>query len=80
MNTTTKCPYCGLIHAFVCGMVKAMEYHPDGSIKRVEFKTAIDYPQQSPFPIMPVGSGSAGREGAAEIKGEFAKSNDPRAW
>jgi hypothetical protein len=31
-------------------MVKAIEYHPDGvSVKRVEFKTAMDYPQSHVF-------------------------------
>jgi hypothetical protein len=27
-------------------MVKALEYYPDGTLKRVEFKSAADYPQQ----------------------------------
>lgn len=31
------CPYCGLPHAGTCPRVKAIEYHPDGSLKRVEF-------------------------------------------
>jgi hypothetical protein len=37
------CPYCGHGHSTVCPMVKAYEYHPDGSVKRVEFKSASDY-------------------------------------
>lgn len=75
MNSMSKCPYCGLIHAAMCGLVKAMEYHPDGSIKRVEFKTAADYPQQVttlPPPIHglrgPVGSFS--RSAATQSSGE----------
>lgn len=41
-----KCPWCGQIHqATVCGLVKALEYHQDGSLRRVEFKTPADYPQ-----------------------------------
>lgn len=33
------CPYCGAVHErTVCHLVKAIEYHPNGSIKRVEFK------------------------------------------
>lgn len=31
------CPYCGVHHTAKCSLVKAMEYHPDGSLKRVEF-------------------------------------------
>lgn len=40
-----KCPWCSgangyVIHnSGVCPKVKAIEYHPNGSIKRVEFKT-----------------------------------------
>lgn len=40
---TEACPYCGTIHADKCSLVKAFEYHPDGSIKRVEFYTPGDY-------------------------------------
>ena len=38
------CPHCSnppyryVIHAGKCPYVKAIEYYPDGSIKRVEFK------------------------------------------
>lgn len=45
-NDQTKCPYCGMFHTAICHTVKAIEYHPDGSMKRVEFKSAADYPQQ----------------------------------
>lgn len=45
MADETKCQWCGQIHMTVCFMVKALEYFPDGTIKRVEFKTAQDYPQ-----------------------------------
>lgn len=38
-----KCRWCGAYHEQMCPHVKAMEYHPDGSIKRVEFKGASDY-------------------------------------
>lgn len=34
MNT---CPHCGLIHQTTCPRIKAMEYNPDGSVKRIEF-------------------------------------------
>lgn len=57
MTTTdaaNKCAYCGQpVHPAVCPTVKAIEYHPDGSVKRVEFKTPADYaipmyPQPAP--------------------------------
>lgn len=45
------CKYCGaLSHPGVCPTVKALEYFPDGSVKRVEFKTAADFP---PLPYAP---------------------------
>ena len=40
MNTTVqldKCQWCGGQHTGVCGLVKALEYHSDGTLKRVEF-------------------------------------------
>lgn len=48
MNTTsaptlTPCPYCGGLHIGLCPTVKAIEYYPDGTTKRVEFKTPSDY-------------------------------------
>lgn len=34
---TNTCPHCGLIHQTTCQRIKAMEYHSDGSVKRIEF-------------------------------------------
>lgn len=39
---TDKCHYCGLIHETKCPSVKAIEYFPDGTIRRVEFLTPAD--------------------------------------
>jgi hypothetical protein len=65
VNTTNgtdaapHCPYCGNgPHQGVCHMVKAIEYYPNGQIKRVEMKGAQDYhqvtridpPSQRPIP------------------------------
>lgn len=67
-----KCPYCGMMpHPGVCPSVKAIEYHPDGSTKRVEFKTAADYPQQvisapSVFRVVDTPSSSHGFAGLPE--------------
>lgn len=47
--TNVICSYCGSIHDNrVCSLVKALEYYPNGTVKRVEFKTAADYPQSTP--------------------------------
>lgn len=32
------CPYCGFSHQGVCPRVEEMEYHPDGTLKRVKFR------------------------------------------
>jgi hypothetical protein len=42
-----KCQWCGMSHSWApkCPSVKAFEYHPNGSIKRVEF--------YDPQPIQP---------------------------
>lgn len=31
------CGWCGGYHSGTCPKVKAIEYHPDGTVKRVEF-------------------------------------------
>ena len=52
-----NCPYCGLLHErTVCSLIKAIEYHPSGSIKRVEFKTAADAPRLNDWTVG-IGSG-----------------------
>ena len=47
-----KCPHCGLIHGPRCPSVKAIEYFPDGTVKRVEYLTPADYASPLP-PIFP---------------------------
>lgn len=50
MNTSAgtgvnePCRWCGIRHGPMCPTVKAMEFHQDGTIKRVEFNGASDYP------------------------------------
>lgn len=34
----TPCQHCGRLHGNLCPAVAALEYHPDGSLKRVEFR------------------------------------------
>lgn len=38
-----KCRHCGMIHGLLCPSVKAIEYYPDGTIKRVEYVTTADF-------------------------------------
>jgi hypothetical protein len=40
--TMSECKWCGMIHGPRCPSVKAIEYFPDGTIKRVEFMTPAD--------------------------------------
>lgn len=48
---TSKCKWCDMIHGTLCPTVKAIEYFEDGiTVKRVEFKTAADYPSLGVFP------------------------------
>lgn len=37
LNDPNRCGYCGCYHTGICSLVKALEYHPDGTLKRVEF-------------------------------------------
>lgn len=38
VETTRRCPYCATGHEGACPKVKAIEYHPNGTVRRVEFK------------------------------------------
>jgi hypothetical protein len=54
-TNTNKCPHCGFIHDFTCPRIKAIDYHPDGTIKHIEFhepgsKTG-PVAQKPPIPI-----------------------------
>ena len=44
------CQFCGETHGVRCPSVKAIEYHANGKMKRVEFMTPMDY---RPWPAMP---------------------------
>jgi hypothetical protein len=40
------CQWCGAHHInIICPRVKAIDFYPDGTHKRVEFKTEMDYVQ-----------------------------------
>lgn len=36
-----KCQHCGLIHGATCPLIAAIEYYPDGSVKRIEFRSNV---------------------------------------
>lgn len=36
-TSPTPCRYCGTYHGVRCPSVAAIEYHPDGTVRRVEF-------------------------------------------
>lgn len=46
----TNCRWCGMIHGPKCPSVKAMEFHLDGTVKRVEFYSPVDYPPMQIYP------------------------------
>jgi len=37
-----KCEHCGMLHETTCPRIKAIEYHTNGTIKRIEFVTDAD--------------------------------------
>ena len=48
-----NCPYCGRLQhtGIYCPLVKSLEYHPDGRLKRVEFKDERGSPDYRSTPI-----------------------------
>lgn len=59
-SAVQPCRYCGstLPHPGICPSVKAIEYHPDGTVKRVEFHgpqplPTIYWPQYPTYPNYP---------------------------
>lgn len=57
ISTLVPCEWCGATHQTKCPLVKAIEYHEDGRVKRVEFMTVADYttpaaPCSVPYPII----------------------------
>lgn len=48
---TQKCQHCGMIHEATCPRIRAIEYHPDGSVKRVEFHGPIPLAPAQPWSV-----------------------------
>lgn len=56
-GASSNCRYCGMLHPGpMCPYVRAIEYHPDGSVKRVEFAE----PHRHIFGAFPGNPGSPG--------------------
>lgn len=43
MTLSPNCPHCGNIHQGKCPLVRAIEYHENGTIKRIEYMAPADY-------------------------------------
>jgi hypothetical protein len=56
-NPAMPCPICNIVHAGQCPRVKAKEYFPDGTLKRIEFfepyNPSLAPPQMPQVPYMP---------------------------
>ena len=47
----SNCPYYDIIHTGVCARVKSIDYHENGTVKKVEFHEPVDLPSLRPFDI-----------------------------
>lgn len=58
---SSNCAWCGGLHPqTICPKVKAIDYYPDGTMKRVEFKVAADYGPPIPLGGQHSAAGFAG--------------------
>lgn len=48
-NYSSMCQHCGTGHTGPCMRIKAIEYHPDGTVKRIEYHA----PQPVLMPMPP---------------------------
>lgn len=51
---TGGCPHCGIFHLQRCPRIKAIEYHDNGAVKRVEFHVPAEI-RSTPQPSVPAG-------------------------
>jgi hypothetical protein len=40
-----KCPHCGLCHRGPCPRVRSIEYHRNGTVKKVEYHDPLPQPR-----------------------------------
>jgi hypothetical protein len=50
MNGMAACGFCGQYHIGECPKVKAREYYPNGTLKRIEFHELVPTLFPLPFP------------------------------
>jgi hypothetical protein len=66
-----QCRWCGRYHGAFCPLVKALEFHPDGTVKRVEF--------HAPQPIVSAGGDlSYDPRGVGSFSREYTWRDIPR--
>ncbi len=68
------CRWCGFVHGPRCPAVAAIEFHPDGTVKRVEFVAQAAFPvDYSQVRLGPIGLVPDGRGGmrAPNPRGEM---------
>lgn len=51
--TPGMCPHCGYGHTGTCPRIKAVEYHQDGTVKRVEYHSWGDGYVEGPRHTLP---------------------------
>lgn len=51
MTFDGKCGHCGGYHIGTCPRVKAVEYHPNGTVKRVEYHEPHPVHVQTPWVV-----------------------------
>ena len=65
----TECQFCGQKHGVRCPSVKAIEYYENGTVRRVEFMTAADYPPAyEQLAIFHIQAGHSDRPGLVNIR------------
>ncbi len=57
INMPSACPHCGVGHIGTCPKIRAIEYHPDGTVKRIEFHPMQQLTQPIDNPVRIIGPG-----------------------
>jgi hypothetical protein len=63
----SNCPHCGMIHQTTCPRVKAIEYRPDGSVRRLEFHAPVPVMGQPQYTNLRIMDGIANSFGGAGV-------------
>ena len=41
-NSYPQCPYCGLYHQGTCPKIESIEYHQNGTVKKITFRPSYE--------------------------------------